>query len=189
MTIRLFTENPSAFWSSFPELANAIELHLQASSKRASRVPLSEGYMTERERQFKLNALSETIEQYRASGKIEPDNARRALALAAAVGEHASPYKQTLLEIVERVLGLPLNFQNPEKLTFLKGKSEHHTFQLVRGLTLSLAWDGELIAISLDPSQWRLRAQMLSIVGIGRDQASDVAERHDDYLADAIQHG
>lgn len=46
-----------------------------------------------------------------------------------------------------------------------------------------LAW------IDLDPQQWRLRAQALSIVGIGHDQASDVAERHDDYLADAIQHG
>jgi hypothetical protein len=141
------------------------------------------------EREFKLRSLSEIIQRYKTTGTLPPEEARLALALAAALGEHASPYKQTLLEIVEAVLGLPLNSQMPEKLTFLKGKSVHHTFELARGLTLSLAWDGELIAIGLDPQQWRLRAQALSIVGIGHDQASDVAERHDNYLADAIQHG
>lgn len=148
--------------------------------------------MTDRtpwEREFKLNALSEITDQYKAAGTLPPEEARRSLALAAALREHAAPYKQTLLEIAERVLGLPLSSQTPDKLTFLKGKPVHHTFELARGLTLSLAWDGEVIAVGLDTSQWRLRSQALSIVGIGHDTASDVVERHDDYLADAIQHG
>ena len=148
-----------------------------------------DGYMTERERGFKLRSLGELIERYRSMGSLPSEEAHRALALAAALREHAEAYKQTLLEMVERVLGLHLDSPEPEKLSVVKGKLEHHTFQLARGVTLSLAWDGALLAITLDPHQWWLRSQALSIVGIGRDQASDVAERHDDYLADAIQHG
>ena len=145
--------------------------------------------MTEQEREFNLRSLSEITDRYKTTGTLSPEEGRRALSQAAALREYASRYKQMLLEIVVRVLGLPLNSQKPEKLSFLNSKSEHHTFELARGLTLSLAWDGELTAIALDPQQWRIRAQALSIVGMGVDQPSDVAEKHDEYLADAIQRG
>jgi len=60
---------------------------------------------------------------------------------------------------------------------------------VVKGVELRLTWDLELVSVYLDPKQWRLRGQALSFVGIEADSATDVAERHDDYLVDAIQNG
>ena len=188
IAVRLFTENRLAFWSSFPELANAIEQHLQASTPRR-RTPVFEGYMTEREREFKLRSLSEITERYKTSGALLPEEAHRALALAGALREHAVQHKNALLEVVERVLGLPLDSLEPQKVTVLKGKSEHHTFDLVLGVTLSLAWDGALLAISLNPEEYQRRKRALSFVGMASDTESDVAENHDQYLWDAPDAG
>ena len=140
LAVKLFHENPASFWSLSPELADAIEQHLQASSRGRRRVPLSEGYMTEREREFKLRSLTELIDQYSQQGTLPLQDGQHALALAAALREHAAPHKKALMQIVEQVIGLPLDSPSPEKVTLVKGKPEHHTFDLVRGLKLSLAW-------------------------------------------------
>ena len=182
LAVKLFTDNPSAFWSFAPELANSIDQHLQGASSGRRRVPVFEGYMTEREREFKMRSLSELIDRYTQQGTLLLQDGQRALALAAALREHAAPHKKTLLEIVEQVIGVPLDSPGPEKVTFVKGKPEHHTFSLVRGLTLSLAWDGALIGVSIDPQEYRVRQRALSIVGIASDSRPDVASRHDEYL-------
>ena len=186
LAVQLFTANPSAFWSFAPDLANSIDQHLQASSRGRKRVPVFDGYMTGREREFKLRSLAESVEQYRKQPGLSSEEARHMLALAAALQDHAIPYKQVLLEIVEQVLGLPMDSPKPEKIAFVKGKSEHHTFELVRGLTLSLAWDGALIAIGLDPIEYQRRRKALSIIGIAADTQNDVAENHDAYLWDDL---
>ena len=54
---------------------------------------------------------------------------------------------------------------------------------------MHLNWDFKLIKVTMDPNQWRLRSQALSIIGIGKETATDVAENHDDYLLDAFQNG
>lgn len=185
LAIKKFLENPSTFWASFPELAHAIELHLQEGSRGRRRVPVFEGYMTEREKEFKLQALSETIERYRAARMLQPDEAQKALALAAALQQHAQAYKQELLEIVVHIIGVPLDSPDPQKASLVRGKTAHHTFELVRGLTLSLAWDGELVAIELDPEEYQKRQKALSLVGIASDPMPDVASNHDAYLWDA----
>ncbi len=184
LAIQRFLENPSAFWSFAPELANSIEQHLQTSSRKYKRVPVFEGYMTEREREFKLRSLGELIERYRSVGSLPSEETHRALALAAALREHAQAYKQTLLEMVERVMGLSLDSPTPVKLTIVKGKPEHHRFDLVRGVILSLAWDGVLLAVTLDPEEYQFRKRALSFVGMASDTESDVAENHDRYLWD-----
>ena len=185
LAIKKFLEDPSAFWSSFPELAHVIELHLQESSRGRRRIPVFEGYMTEREREFKLQALSDVVERYRATHTLQPDEAQKALALAAALQQGAEPYKKLLLEIVEGIIGVPLNSLDLQKITLVKGKTAHHTFELVRGLTLSLAWDGELVAIELVPEEYQKRQKALSFVAIASDTMPDVASKHDAYLWDA----
>lgn len=182
VAIRLFQENPGSFWTALPELANAIELHLQSGSRGRSRVPVFEGYMTEREREFKLNSLAALAGRYQTTSTLEAVEASRALALAAALGEHAQTYKGILLEIAQMALGLSLTSDKPEKITISKGKSEHHTFELVRGVTLSLAWDGALVAMRFDPIEYRRRQKALSFVGIAADSNTDVARNHDAYL-------
>ncbi|MCH8205424.1 MAG: hypothetical protein IH956_00280 [Chloroflexi bacterium] len=184
IAVRQFTENPSAFWGSFPKLANAIELHLQSTSGGRKRVPVFEGYMTERERESRLRKLSETVDQYKTSGTLEPEQARRALELAALLREDTAPYRETLLKMAQHILGVPLDSEKPQKVRFLRGKAEHHTFELVRGVTLSLAWDGQLISLRLDPKEYQYRRKALSMVGIGRSGQRDVSVNHDSYLWD-----
>lgn len=184
LAVDKFLENPSAFWSFSPELANAIEQHLQASSRSRKRVPVFEGYMTEREREYKLGALEGLVQRHKTTGSLSPDEAHQALALAAALRDHGARHKNTLLEIVERVLGLSLDSTKHEKLVVLKGKAEHHTVDLVLGVTLSLAWDGALLAITLEPEAYQRRKRALSFVGMAADTETDVAENHDRYLWD-----
>ena len=181
LAIKLFTDDPAAFWSFSAELADTIEQHLQATAPRR-RTPLFEGYMTEREREFKISALSQLIGQYKSGDGLEADEAARALSLAAALGQDAQPHKDTLLELVTTVLGLPLTSDKPEKVSIAKGKPEHHTFELVRGVTLSLAWDGALVALRFDPIEYRRRQKALSFVGIAADSNTDVARNHDAYI-------
>ena len=182
LAIQQFTESPSAFWESFPERANAIEHHLQSRRSAPKRVPVFDGYMTERERDFKLRSLTKIIKGYKESEIMTPEEARTALGLAAALRENAEPFKKTLLEILLRVIRLALGSERAERITFLKGKSVHHTYELARGITLSLAWDGALIKIELDAKEYQYRERALSFVGIAHDGRSDVARNHDKYL-------
>lgn len=184
MALRLFVEDPSPFWSSMPELANAIELHLQASSTGRKRAPVFDGYLTERDRETRLSSLADKVERYESLGTLEREEARKALELAAMLQGHAAPYKEALLQIVERVLGMPMDSQRLRKLSLLKGKAEHHTFELVRGLTLSLTWDGQLIRLELDPKEYQYRRRAMAMVGIGRSGQTDIAVNHDRYLWD-----
>jgi hypothetical protein len=140
---------------------------------------------TDGEREFKLGALGELIERYRTTGTLPTEEAYRALELAAALREHAAGHKTALLKMMEEVLGLSLDSPKPIKLTVVKGKPEHHTFNLVLGVTLSLAWDGALLAITLNPEEYQRRKRALSFVGMASDTATDVAENHDKYLWDA----
>jgi hypothetical protein len=87
---------------------------------------------------------------------------------------------------VHKILDLPLVPEKPTSISFLKGKPVHHTYSLIRGLTLSLTWDGKLIKIELDPKELQFRQQALSFVGIGSDTRSDVAREHDAYLGEIL---
>ena len=71
----------------------------------------------------------------------------------------------------------------------IKEGESSRTVPVVRGVDLHLTWEFELLKVTMDPNQWRLRQRALSIVGIGKDTASDVAENHDYYLMDAFQNG
>ena len=60
---------------------------------------------------------------------------------------------------------------------------------VIRGVYLDVDRDGRPVSISIDPSKLEERRKLWSIVGIGSDPKPDVAERHDDYLAEQDPHG
>ena len=60
---------------------------------------------------------------------------------------------------------------------------------VVRGVYLNLGEDNRLVSISIHPGKIRERRALMKIVGIGKDTATDVAARHDDYLAMEDPHG
>lgn len=47
----------------------------------------------------------------------------------------------------------------------------------------------KLISVTISPQRYRERKKLMAFVGIGKDTATDVAMRHDDYLAEIDPHG
>ena len=64
-----------------------------------------------------------------------------------------------------------------------------HKVSLVRGVELNLDTQMKLIFMEVTPKKVREHKGIMSIAGIGRDLASDVSVRHDDYLAEQSPHG
>ena len=58
-----------------------------------------------------------------------------------------------------------------------------------RGVILNLDGDMRLVSATVIPHKIRERDRLMSIVGIGHDSKTDVAARHDDYLAEISPHG
>lgn len=63
------------------------------------------------------------------------------------------------------------------------GEPVYHS-SLVRGVIAELGPEMRLVSISVTPRKLREGIEMMGIVGIGQDSRTDVAARHDDYLAE-----
>ena len=59
----------------------------------------------------------------------------------------------------------------------------------IRGVYLELDRDRRLVSISVHPGKVKERRRLMEIVGMGQDPQSDVASKHDDYLAMQEPHG
>ena len=86
------------------------------------------------------------------------------------------------------MLNFPFTAKEEQTIYFQKGKPEHHTYTLARGIILSLTWDRKLIKIAFNPKEFAVKQKLFSFVGMGSDTATDVARRHDYYLEDAFGH-
>ena len=64
-----------------------------------------------------------------------------------------------------------------------------HRVSLVRGVALNLDTQMKLVSMEVTPKKVREHKEIMRIAGIGRDLASDVSVRHDDYLAEQSPHG
>lgn len=62
-----------------------------------------------------------------------------------------------------------------------------HRVRLARGLDVGLTEDQKLASIALRVDKFEEGKLAMAIAGIGHDVASDVAERHDDYLVEAYR--
>lgn len=148
--------------------------------------------LTDRERDFYKDSLEPLIQKSKPHALSTEDAIKGLEDAAALLIDNFSPGyppRRDLLRLVRKASGIvPRKTGKPEEKIIRDGQPSR-TVMVVKGVELHLTWDLKLLRVTLDPRQWRLRAQALSIVGIGRDEAPDVAERHDDYLADAIQHG
>lgn len=68
------------------------------------------------------------------------------------------------------------------------GEPIHHS-SLIRGVVADLDSGMRLVSITVTRRKVREGNKMMDIVGIGRDSRTDVAARHDDYLAEQAPHG
>ena len=190
MLLDIYGSDPSRLRKVLPEIAQELDQIL--SPPQGQRGGTSPFGLTDRERGFYKDSM-EPILRKSKSHPVSAEEAIKGLEYAAALLidniEPDYPPRQDLLRLVRRASGIvPRKTGKPEEKIITAG-TPSRTVAVVKGVQLHLTWELKLLRVSLDPQQWRLRAQALSIVGMGLDHASDVAQRHDDYLVDAIESG
>ena len=187
MLAKEFREAPEDMWAWFPEIAAKLDKLLTPKRPASNSESLHYSYLGERERDFRLKTLASIIETSKDTD-ITQEEAVEALENAAALREQAEPYKDAVLTLLGKALQFPLDHAEAKTMHFQKGKPEHHTYALARGITLSLTWDRKLIKITFDPMEFSVRRKALSFVGVASDKDRDVARRHDFYLENAFGH-
>lgn len=100
---------------------------------------------------------------------------------------------ETLCALFKAAFGKhPASFKKSETLKAPDGRPSDdvvHRFSLVRGVSLELDREMRLISVSVSPLKVMRRRKLLAFVGAAQDAESDVAQRHDDYLARINPHG
>ena len=99
---------------------------------------------------------------------------------------------ETRVSLFESAFGKPPEAFKEDTTIYLNDERDTETAyqaSLVRGVVLNLDADLRLVSVAVTPHKVRERERLMSIVGIGRDSKSDVAARHDEYLAEISPHG
>lgn len=137
----------------------------------------------------RVKSLAQSLERRRDSA-LSKQNAVKALEdCAILILENRLPKTcdhESLVGLLESALGKSLrSFDSATTIPVesTDGVITAASLSLVRGVILNLDSDGHLVSIDITPGKIKERDALLTIVGLGRDSKSDVAERHDDYLA------
>jgi hypothetical protein len=136
-----------------------------------------------------LRVLREGLKAF-DSEKPSRDQAVEMLQLCgvlAASGSHPRDVDYELIaKLLEAVWQPPVDWEAPSEIhTEIKNQEPVETIRLARGLDIFLDESKGLVAMALRPRKFMEGLRLMRIVGIGHDTATDVAERHDDYLVDA----
>ena len=186
--LEVYQGDPARLRSVLPEVADLLnELIGAATVRRGIESPFG---LTERERNFHKEALENILRRFKSltqAGAVE--GLEHGASLLVDDFTPGYPPRQELLRLVRKVTGIQPRKTGKPVEEVLTEEESSRTVPVVRGVNLHLTWEFKLVKVTMDPDQWRLRAQALSIMGIGVDTAADVAERHDDYLVDAFQNG
>ena len=188
MLLEVHQRDPGRLRKILPQVADLLEELITHAPVREG--PQSPFGLTERGRNFHKEALENILSRFKSLAQAE----------AVAGLEHGAsllvddftpgyPPRQELLRLVRKATGIQPRKTGKSAETVVREGESSRTVPVVRGVDLHLTWEFKLIKVTMEPNQWRLRAQALSIMGIGRDSATDVAENHDDYLMDAFQNG
>ncbi|HLC29843.1 MAG TPA: hypothetical protein VJM51_03580 [Dehalococcoidia bacterium] len=181
--VDVFRSNPKAIERISPELARHLE---EVVAGRPVESAPSRTRLTEKERADRLSA----VHGIRRGQKFSDEEATKALESAAALLEDAyangSLDREWLAQLAKRVSGLSYSLKGrPVEKTIRPGELSR-SVSLIRGVTLGLTWDWRLISVSVDQRELWRRKRALAFVGIASDVSGDVAEKHDEYLREAI---
>lgn len=188
MLLDVYSSDPVRLQKVLPEIAQELDQILSPSQEqRGGTSPFG---LTDRERNFYKESLDHVLRKSK-SHALSTEDAIKGLEHAAALlidnFSPGYPPRQDLLRLVRKATGTgPRKTGQPEEKIIRDGQTSR-TVAVVKGVDLHLTWELKLLRVSLDPSQWRLRSQAFSFVGMAADIATDVAERHDDYLAEALE--
>ena len=179
--------DPGWFATNWPELGELVARVMTLPHKTASPFGL-----TENERSFHIGALKGVL----ARGHLDPAIAvtglehcasllrddwaikgidlteRTRLVRACAGKSHTSFKRNTAIPIVDAD----------------ESQAAHHV-SLLRGVVLDMDVNMRLLSITVTPGKVRETKNLMSIAEIGSDSETDVARRHDEYLAEVSPHG
>lgn len=185
-----YREDPGRFRAYLPEVAYTLDS--LAPVQRLRRDPFG---LTERERQYHQQQLRDLLEVL-AKGTIPAQDAVRGLEHCAILIEDGSvPLEiehKTVAALVKAAMGhAPGSVKRNTTFPLQdsqKGKAVSHV-SVLRGVVLDLTGDMRLVSITVTPRKVQEGRRLMRFVGIAQDTASDVAEHHDEYLAEAYSHG
>lgn len=183
LLVETYQADSQGLQRAFPELAQQLKVLIQSQNRGDTQV---KSRLTERERSRRLEALAAMKSRKRVSG----EEAVVALEHGAALLEDAfAPGladRTWLLKLAKQVTGLSVDLKGtPRDYPVQPGESSRSVL-LIRGIVLNLTWDGKLLSVSVQPRELLKRRNALAFVGSGVDPREDVAETHDDYLAEAL---
>lgn len=181
MVVDLYSDDPSRLRKSLPEAADLLDDLASVAARDPASSPLG---LTYRERNFRPASLQAALDRTAGGEALTKEEAVEILEAAAVLGDDGWHLRHEVLDGAGAAFDFELVPEESRSIQILKGEQVHHTYSLIRGITLSLTRDGKLIKIDLDAKELKYRHQALSIIGIGRnkDNATDVAENHDAYL-------
>lgn len=170
--------DPGGFRDYLPEVARELE-RLSPSQREESR-----SVLTDMERERYTKAVIQLVKEKELSAA----NAIQALEYCATlVRDESLPFEITrddLLGLIRKAAGIPVSkVERATTIPVCEAKAVRE-IALLRGVRLHLTWDDRLVAISIFPAKAKERSKALKFVGITKDSASDVALRHDVYLAE-----
>ena len=187
LLVSKYRNDPKMFERHFPDVGQIMRQVVEPS--RVSRPHFS---LTEREKAHHIEAISAVV------GSPEPSSQDAVNALESCAiliqDDFMTPH-------VDHQLAVSLFKAAFEKSPGSIGKNtsfpieSHGTGEpiyhssLVRGVVADLDLEMRLVSITVTPRKVREGNKMMGIVGIGHDSCTDVAARHDDYLAEQTPHG
>lgn len=187
-----YADDPQKFRSYMPEVAQMLDT-FGAPHRQLARSSFG---LTEREVKFHQSALIKALAAV-TSGVATPVESVKGLEHSAfLIRDDKMPAEadyEALCALFKAAFGKrPASFKKSEVMKVADGRTADdvvHKFSLVKGVSLEFDREMRLISVSVSPRKVRQRRKLLSFVGAGQDAESDVARRHDDYLARINPHG
>lgn len=183
-----YRSDPDGLRSYLPEIVQLLDT--SSKTVRPLRHPFG---LTERERADRQHALANVVDGMK-HGSLTQEEAIRGLEhCAVLIEDYSLPPDvdhDTLTQLLRCAIGKAIG--SIKRITTFPVETDKEAkvvnhIPLVRGVTLDLTWDMRLVSIVINPHKIRERRNALRFVGIAQNEPTDVARRHDDYLAAAIE--
>lgn len=181
-----FKQDPDFIASFFPDLYKEL-CGLKTKKNRfvLEAYQFGDGGLTELERRTREAKLGKIVEKFRTDAILTKDEGLELIEHLASLSLKHVQEHSIALKAVEGALSINLNEERDQIRRFRKGRTGKIQ-RLLPGIDLYLTWDGKLLKIKWHKGEIIRRNKALSFVGRGADSQSDVAGRHDEYLANAL---
>lgn len=180
-------KDPKGFRKYLPDVADILP---EPRRRSISKSPFG---LTERERAFHRNGLRGTLKTL-AKDDLTKAEAVKGLHHYAMLIRDDAFYNEVedsdFKALVKATVGKsPGSFRVKTTVSVGDGGPVVERVSALRGVYLDLDGERRLVSVSIHPGKMREHRRLMKIVGIGSDCKSDVASRHDYYLAMQDPHG